>query len=135
MTSTRTLGLQATILVVEDEVLIRMVISDYLRQCGYKVIEAANGDEAVVVLEKRDINIDVVFSDIELSGSRDGFALSRWVRAHRPGVEVILTGSISRAANLAGDLCEKGPHLKKPYEPASVQDQIKRLLAAEKRTR
>jgi CheY-like chemotaxis protein len=41
---------QETVLVVEDDVLIRMPISQYLRDCGYRVIEAANADEAMAVL-------------------------------------------------------------------------------------
>ena len=57
----------------------------------------------------------------------DGFALARWVRTERPRLNVILTGTIEKAAREAGDLCEEGPHLKKPYEPQNVVDWIKRL--------
>src|SRR5262245_2647867 len=118
-----------TILVVEDEVLIRMVISEYLRACGHRIIEAASGDEALIVLQHLDTKIDVVFSDIDMPGLMDGFALSQWLRANRPGIDVILTGSIRRAASEAADLCDAGP-LPKPYEPQLVMDRIKRLLAA-----
>ncbi len=118
---------------VEDEVVIRMVISEYLRGCGYKVIEAASADEAVIVLQHLDIKVDVVFSDIEMPGSMDGFALSTWVRANRSGVDVILTGTVARAANAAADLCESGP-LPKPYEPQIAVDRIRRLLAARKKS-
>jgi len=118
-----------TILVVEDEVIIRMVISAYLRDCGYKVVEAANADEAVIVLQNPDITVEVVFSDIEMPGSMDGFALARWVRAKRPGLDVILTGSVPRAASAATDLCEQG-HVSKPYESQVVVDRISRLIAA-----
>jgi PleD family two-component response regulator len=52
---------KSTVLVVEDEVIIRMVISDHLRGCGYRVVEAGSGDETVAVL-KTDIRIDVVFT-------------------------------------------------------------------------
>ena len=120
---------QEIILVVEDEVLIRMVISEYLRGCGYKVIEAANSDEAIIVLQDPEITIDVVFSDIELPGSMDGFALSKWIRANRADVEVILAGSIPRAVSAATDLCDEGP-LPKPYEPQVLVDRIRRLIAA-----
>jgi CheY-like chemotaxis protein len=118
-----------TILVVEDDVLIRMVICDYLRGCGYKVIEAGSADDALTVLGQIDIIVDVVFSDVEMPGTMDGFALSTWVRQNRPGLDVILTGTVPRAANAAAELCEQGP-LPKPYEPASVVDRIRRLLAA-----
>ena len=120
---------QETILVVEDEVLIRMVISEFLRGCGYKVIEAANSDEAIIVLQDPEITIDVVFSDIEMPGSMDGFALSKWIRANRADIEVILAGSIPRAVTAAAELCDEGP-LPKPYEPQVVVDRIRRLIAA-----
>jgi len=121
-----------TILVVEDEVLIRMVISEYLRDCEYKVIEAANADEAILVLQCKELTIDVVFTAVEMPGTMDGFGLSRWVRANKPGLGVILVGSPARAADAAAELCESGPMLAKPYEPQVVVDRIKRLLAERK---
>jgi CheY-like chemotaxis protein len=119
-----------TILVVEDEVLIRTAIAEYLRHCGYRVIEAASADEAIVMLNQADINIDVVFSDLEMPGSMDGFGLAKWVRSNKPGIHIILTGNIQKAATAAGDLCEEGPHLAKPYEPQQLIDWIKRLRAS-----
>jgi CheY-like chemotaxis protein len=122
-------AISATVLVVEDEVLLRLVIAGYLRDCGYKVIEAADADEAVLVLTQPDLVVDVLFSDIEMPGSMDGFGLAQWTRTNRPGLEVILTGSVPRAVNAAANLCEEGP-VPKPYEPQSVHDRIRRLLAA-----
>jgi CheY-like chemotaxis protein len=121
-----------TVLVVEDEVLVRVVIAEYLRDCGFKVVEAASADEALAVLKHAALKIDVVFSNIEMPGSLDGFALAQWIRANRPDTEVILAGSPARAANAAGELCEEGPHLAKPYEPQAVLDRIRRLLAGRK---
>ena len=118
-----------TVLVVADEVLIRMVISEYLRDCGYKVIEAATADEAILVLQHEELTIDVVFTDVEMPGSMDGFGLAQWVRANRQGLDVILVGNPVRAADAAAELCESGPTLSKPYEPQLVVDRIKRLLA------
>jgi DNA-binding response OmpR family regulator len=117
-----------TVLLVESEVLIRMVLSDYLRQCGYRVIEAVSGEEALIVL-KSEIPVRIVLSDVELSGSVDGFALSRWVRENRSDVRIILAGNPRRAAEAAGDLCDGGPMLSRPYEPQIVVDRIRRLLA------
>lgn len=121
-----------TILVVEDEILIRLVIADYLRGCGYKVYEASSGDEAMILLRQGDLKIDLVFTDIEMPGSIDGFALSRWLREHRPEIGVILVGSAAKAADTASDLCEDGP-LPKPYHPQMVIDRIRRLLASRTR--
>ncbi len=118
-----------TILVVEDDVLIRMPIAQYLRDCGYKVIEAVNADEAMTVLLHRDTIIDIVFSDIEMPGSVDGFGLSKWIRENRPGMDVILAGTLPRTVDAARDLCEHS-RMPKPYDAQSVHDHIRRLLAA-----
>ena len=116
------------VLVVEDEILIRMVIADYLRSCGYRVIEAASADEAMIILQHKELEIDVVFSDIEMPGSMDGFQLSKWLRANRPNVDVVLAGSVARAADAAADLCDSGP-VPKPYEPQIAADRIRQLMA------
>jgi DNA-binding response OmpR family regulator len=118
-----------SILVVEDEVLIRLAIAEYLRECGYKVHEATHAAEAVAVMESPEVSVDGVFSDVVMPGEMDGFGLARWVRANRPGVEVILTSTVDRSAEVAGMLCEAGPLMKKPYEPQSVVERIKQLLA------
>jgi CheY-like chemotaxis protein len=66
---------------VEDEVLIRLAVSDYLRDCGYRVVETGSGDEAVTILTKTDVRIDVVFADVSMPGGLNGFGLAQWVRA------------------------------------------------------
>ena len=125
---------QETVLVVEDDVLIRMPIAQYLRDCGYRVIEAANADEAMAVLLHEETNVDVVFSDIEMPGSVDGFGLAKWIREHRTGLDVILAGTISRAVNAAMELCDANS-LPQPYTSQAVHDRIRRLLAARKAAR
>ena len=117
-----------SVLVVEDEVLIRMAVADYLRDCGYRVVETSNGDEAVAVL-KADPHIDVVFSDVTMPGEIDGFALAQWVRRERPGVRVILTSGIGKTAHEASQLCGDGPLLDKPYDHGDVERRIRELLA------
>lgn len=118
-----------TILVVEDEVLVRLVIAEYLRECGYRVHEAASAEEALSVLQAPEVAVDVVFSDVSMPGSMDGFGLARWIRSEKPGIQVILTSTVDRSAQVAGMLCEAGPLLEKPYEPVAVIDRIKQLLA------
>ena len=116
-----------TILVVDDEVLIRMVIAEHLRDCGYRVIEAGDGDEAIEVLQADD-RIDIVFSDIQMP-NRNGFELAQWVRRERPNVKVILTSGGVKAAEVAHDLCENGPLISKPYTLDLVVARIRALLA------
>lgn len=116
-----------TILVVEDDVLIRMPIAAYLRECGYRVVEAADADEALTVLAVNEIQISVVFAAAELAGSMDGFSLCQWVQKDFPGIKTMLAGTPKRAAEVAGELCNEGPQ--QPYGSELVEHLIRRLLA------
>jgi len=116
----------STILVIEPDILVRMTIADYLRQCGYRVFEGATADDVVSVLGTRQ-KIDVIFAEVRLSGSMDGFGLAQWVREKHPGVGVILGAGIANAAEHAADLCDEGP-LEKPYHPQEVVRRINILL-------
>jgi DNA-binding NtrC family response regulator len=117
-----------TVLVVEDEVLVRMAVSQQLRECGYNVIEAVNADEALIVLRKPTISVHMVLSDVEMPGSMDGFGLATWVRKNRPELKVILAGSEARAVKAAMELCASGP-VPGAYEPHNLLDYIRRLKA------
>jgi CheY-like chemotaxis protein len=123
----------ATILVVEPKVLVRMVLADYLRSCGYKVVEAAGSDEARLILEKGDVKIDVALIEMDLPGATDGFTLARWIKANRPSIKLQLAGTISKATSAAAELCDEGSVLETPYNHQLVLDRIKRLLAAAER--
>jgi DNA-binding response OmpR family regulator len=110
-----------------------LVIADYLRECGYTVYEAVNADEAIAMLQSPEVSVDVMFSDVQIPGEMDGFGLARWVRANKPGVQVILTSGVERSADIAATLCEAGPLLEKPYHPQGVVDRIKLLVARARR--
>ncbi len=116
-----------SILLVEDEVLVRLDLADYLRKCGYHVYEAANADEAMAVL-KAGHAIDLLFTDIQMPGGMDGFALARWVRERYPDIEILLTSGVVRSARLAADLCEHGPIESKPYDPQRLVLRIREKL-------
>jgi CheY-like chemotaxis protein len=120
------------VLIVEDEVLVRMVVAEYLRDCGFMVIEAGSAQEALALF-KADIDVDAVFSDIQMPGEMDGFGLARWLRQHRPEVKVILTSGAASAAHKAADLCHDGPLLPKPYDSEEVERRIRQLLATRDR--
>jgi CheY-like chemotaxis protein len=127
-----------TVLVVADEVLVRMAVSDYLRECGYNVIETSDAHEAIKVMTS-DVLVDVAFSDIAISdiampGSLDGFGLAQWIRRERPDIKVVLTSGIARSAKAAGELCEEGPVLAKPYDHADLERRIRALLASGDKT-
>lgn len=118
------------VMVVEPNVLIRMTISDYLRACGYKIIEATGSREALKILEAG-IRIHAVFAETKLEGAMSGFDLAQHIRANYPGVEVLLASSVSMAAKKAGDLCDDGP-VQKPYHHDLVAKRLKLLLQREK---
>lgn len=120
---------KSTVLVVDNDILVRMAISAYLRDCGFHVIEAMNADEALTVLGQADIIVNIVLSDIDMISGCNGFSLAKWVRKNKPGIPVILASSPARAANAAADLCESGPLLAKPYEPRLLVDRIRQSLA------
>jgi len=118
-----------TVLVVVDEVLVRMALSDYLRECGYNVVETSDAQEAIEVMTS-DVAVDVAFSDIVMPGSLDGFGLAQWIRRERPDIKVVLSSGVARSAKAAGELCEHGPILAKPYEHADLERRIRALLAS-----
>ena len=77
--------LDRIVLVVEDEVLIRLVIADLIREAGFTVWEAANGDDARRLLQTTD-RVSLVVTDFNMPGETDGLALARHVRASYPQI-------------------------------------------------
>jgi CheY-like chemotaxis protein len=126
-------AIAASLLVVDGDVISRHAIADYLRQCGFAVVEAANTDEAMVALEEPTLSIDVILCDVAAIGTETAFGFATWVRQERPDLEVRIAGSVEGAARSAAELCEVGPHLTRPYEPKAVVDYIKRLRATRDR--
>jgi CheY-like chemotaxis protein len=120
----------ASILIVDGDIISRHAIADYLRHCGYSVIEAAKAEEASVALLEPGLSVDVILCDVSTLGSQIGFELANWVRSNRPDLEVKLVGGAEMAAQTAADLCDSGPDLARRYEPSAVIDYIKRLRAS-----
>jgi CheY-like chemotaxis protein len=121
------------VLIVDGDILSRHAIADYLRHCGYKVVEAVSTDEAMTALGDPKLAVDIILCDIAAIGTQTGFELANWVRQNYPELEVRIAGSLASAADTAADLCESGPHLARPYEPQAVVDYIKRLRATRDR--
>lgn len=119
----------SAVLIVDSDIISRHAIADYLRHCGYLVVEAAHTDEAITALGDAALRVDVILCDVAAVGTRSGFELASWVRRNRPELEVRLAASLSTTTDAAADLCENGPHLARPYEPQSVMDYINRLRA------
>ena len=122
-----------TILVVDDEVLIRMAVSDFLQECGFKVLEAGNAAEAIQMIQSAQSVLDLVLSDIRMPGDLDGFGLSKWIRQHRPNLPVILTSGDANKSDAAHELCAQEPFLRKPYNLEFAVAQIRLTLDARKK--
>lgn len=120
------------ILIVEPDVLVRHPLAEYLRECGYQVFEAFNAEEARHLLSNSRIAINIVLADVDGPGE-NGFALAAWIRRSFIPVEIILAGSVAKTVEKAGDLCEEGPVLTKPYAHQFVLDRIRRARAARDR--
>lgn len=119
---------QHCILLVEPDVLVRSPLAEYLRECGYLVVEATSAEEARTILGQSDIQVDAALIDARRL-AESSFALAGWLRNAHPRVKVILAGTVASAAREAGELCEDSPTVEKPYDHRLVLDQIRRLLA------
>jgi CheY-like chemotaxis protein len=110
------------VLVVEDEPCLRLVAADYLEECGFAVLQAANADEAIALLRRRD-GVAAVFSDIQMPGSVNGVGLARWIAEALPDVAVLLTTGQTLHGNP-----REWPLLAKPYDLAEVECRLREMV-------
>ena len=112
------------VLIVEDELLLRIDAAEMIKAAGFEVVEAANADQAIEVLEARR-DITVVFTDIQMPGSMDGLKLARAVRGRWPPIKIIATSGRLNVGEM--DLPEGGRFLPKPYSHAEVARLLREL--------
>lgn len=110
--------------------MICFVVADYLRDRGFRVVEAMDAGEAIMLLQTRDVVVDLVFSDVHMPGELDGFDLARWVCATLPGLPVILASGAARTSDLSEELCAFAPIEAKPYCMGSVAKRMELVLAS-----
>ncbi len=111
------------VLVVEDDVLIRHVIAEAMRDAGLFVVEAGSGTAAMGYLGSG-APVDVVFSDIEMNGADDGLRLAHDIRAGFPDIPVILTTGSAMPSYLA----DADAFIAKPYQISSVLELVTKTL-------
>ena len=114
------------VLVVEDEVLLRMNAVDMIAEAGFEVVEAASADQAIEILEARR-DVTVVFTDVQMPGSMDGLKLARAVRGRWPPIKIIATSG--HVGVQETDLPEGGRFLQKPYNSIEVTGVLRDLTA------
>jgi DNA-binding NtrC family response regulator len=113
------------VLIVENDVLLRLVTASNLRDAGFEIIEAANCVEAIRILDC--IPVDVLFSDIDMPGKIDGLALAQWVHRSQVDTRIILT---SGAAGALGGANEYASFLSKPYAEKDVEHLLRSVLSS-----
>lgn len=113
------------VMVVEDEVLIRLAIADDLRREGFEVLEAGSGDEALALLDGG-VAVDLIFTDVSMPGAINGIGLTETVTNVFPEISVVLTSA--NEVVLDSDRLQNVPFLSKPYLPAEVVNLIRAQL-------
>ncbi len=111
-----------TVLLVEDEVLIRLMIADELRGRGIHVLEASSADEALTVLESA-LPVHLLFTDIHLPGAMNGVALANLAHVRYPRLKLIITSSQEPAGGAVADT-----FIAKPYDLPVVISRVEALL-------
>jgi two-component system, response regulator PdtaR len=106
------------ILVVEDEALVRMYLVDAIELEGLKAYEAANADDAILIMEAHS-DIRVLFTDIDMPGSMDGIKLSHYVSNRWPPARVFIASG--RVIPLDDQLVPRSTFLRKPYSTSDLQ--------------
>jgi CheY-like chemotaxis protein len=118
-----------TILVVEDDRDVREVALAVLEGAGYRVIEAASGDDAHrLLLAHPEMTIDLLFTDVVMPGRLDGIDLANAARALRPHLQVLYATGFANLVRENRDADLQGPVLRKPYRPGDLRRAVAALL-------
>ena len=117
---------EATVLVVEDEELARLIITDYLREGGFAVLQSANAEQAIAVLEQRG-DVRAVVLDVVMPGAMDGIALAHLVHERWPGGGLLVMSGkgVPRMAQLPPG----AGFLPKPYFGPSIVGRLRAIIS------
>jgi CheY-like chemotaxis protein len=114
-----------TILIVEDEFLVRWPAAEFLRERGYTVIEATNVADAISIFDSG-THVDIVFSDVHMPGDLTGHALAEWLDRNHPHVPLLLMSASATEADKLSTT-QKRWFIAKPYELGEVSAQIESM--------
>lgn len=112
------------VLLVEDEALVRLYVTDVLDEAGFEVIAAENAEAGLLALHARP-DVQVLFTDLNMPGRIDGFALARIARAQFPHVGVLIISGRERPA--LGDLPPGAHFIPKPCKPEAMVRTVRAL--------
>lgn len=120
---------QGTILVVEDEASVRLMVRSALVRCGYTILEAKHGAEALEVWRQHEQEIDLLFTDMVMPGGIGGLQLAKRLRTARPDLRVIFTSGYSRELEEAGErMADADDYLPKPFSIDVLTRVVQRVL-------
>jgi DNA-binding NtrC family response regulator len=115
-----------TILVVDDEAAVRILLSRSLQRCGYALLEAANGSDAIEVNRQHPGEIHVLVSDVRMPGM-NGVEVAKELCIARPGLKVLL---ISGFHDLPPNVEKSWEFMQKPFSPSALAERIQRMLVS-----
>ena len=113
------------VLVVEDEMLLRMRAVDMVEDAGYTPVEAVDADEAVEILESRS-DIALMFTDIQMPGSMDGLGLAHSVHERWPPIKIIVVSGALKLADI--ELPADSRFFGKPLEPKEMIAEMQNMI-------
>jgi CheY-like chemotaxis protein len=118
-------SLPAVILVVEDEMLLRMRVVDMVEDAGYTSVEAVDADQAVAILESRS-DIALLFTDIQMPGAMDGLALAHSVHKRWPPIKIILVSGQLQLSS--GDIPPDSRFFGKPLKAGEMIAEMRDMI-------
>ena len=115
-----------TVLVVDDEPLVRDVVTRYLEHDGHRVVTAADGDSARELIESEEPNL--VLLDVMLPGETNGLDLCRWIRSSSELPVILLTARVEEADRIVGLELGADDYVTKPFSPRELATRVKTVL-------
>ena len=116
------------VLLVEDELLVRMAAAGDLEEAGFHVLEAANADVALAVLEACSDTVQVLFTDIDMPGSMNGLDLAESVQQRWPHISLLISSAYHKLH--PGQIPDEGRFVPKPYASEDVVQHIRELVTS-----
>ena len=112
--------------VVDDDLFILIHARDVLEEAGFRFHEAGTGEEAKTLLADHADDVTLLFSDVEMPGDTDGFALARYVAEHWPWIEIVIaSGNIKPGP---GDMPDKASFISKPLNDHMIHQHLREKL-------
>ncbi|WP_375276208.1 response regulator [Methylorubrum thiocyanatum] len=117
--------------VVDDDFLVRMDVASTLEDAGFDTLEASDGDKGIALLERASETVELLFTDVQMPGSRDGFALAREVARRWPKIGIVVASGTRRPG--PDELPEGATFIGKPFGAETVHEHLCKVLPHERR--